>query len=83
MEPNEFQGKEVYASKVYVKALCEALERMHDWQQDAEEMFHAANEDEQRELRIDAMRLSEPKNLYSWFSKQSKMTWSTQSEVAM
>jgi len=59
MEPNEFQGKEVYASKVYVKALCEALERMHDWQQDAEEMFHAANEDEQRELRIEKPILDE------------------------
>ena len=67
MEPNEFQGKEVYASKVYIKALCEAIERMNSWQidafpsetEDAEEMFHAANEDEQRELRIEKPILDE------------------------
>jgi len=59
MEPSEFHGKEVYSSKVYVKALCEALERMHDWQQDAEDLFNAANEDEQRELRHEKPILDE------------------------
>ena len=59
MEPNEFHGKEVYSRKVYVKALCEALERMHEWQQDAEDLFNAANEDEQRELRHEKPILDE------------------------
>ena len=59
MEPNEFHGKEVYSSKVYIKALCEALERMHEWQQDAEDLFNAANEDEQRELRHEKPILDE------------------------
>lgn len=59
LEPNEFQGVEVYAGKVYVKALCEAIERMNSWQEDAEELFHASNEDEQREMRIEKPILDE------------------------
>lgn len=59
MEPANYNGIEVYSSRVYVKALCEAIDRMHHWQEDAEEMFHAANEDEQRELRMEQPILDE------------------------
>jgi hypothetical protein len=59
MEPKEFQGIEVYASKVYIKGLCEAVERMSSWQDDAENLFHESNEDEQRELQMEKPILDE------------------------
>ena len=59
LEPAEFNGIQVYQSRVYIAALCGAIEKMHHWQDDAEEMFNAANEDEKRELRLEKPILDE------------------------